>query len=94
MILFPFLTLVQLVYPILIMFEDEQALYIMCPLSLTERGFISANAKVSKYTDLCQYSLTVSEGMLFQFICYPQDHDYFSTIPYSLAKLTALGYND
>lgn len=34
----------------------------------------------SKYTDLCQYSLNASEGMLFRFICFPQRNGYFSSV--------------
>ena len=68
---FLFQTLVELVYLFLIMLEDELVEFIMYPLFLTERVFIAANAisRNGKYTDLCQYSLTVSEGELFQFIC-------------------------
>ena len=40
------------------------------------------------YTDVYQYSLTGSEGMLFKFICSAHDFDHFSSIPNSLAKLT------
>ena len=40
------------------------------------------------YTNIYQYSLTGSEGILFQFICSAHDFDHFSSIPNSLAKLT------
>lgn len=67
----------------------------MCPLSLTEPGFISPNAvsRNGKCTDIFQDSSTVSEGMLFQFICCLYDCDYFSSLLNSLAELTAM-YTD
>ena len=42
----------------------------MSLLFLTEQGFISANviSRNSKYTDFCQYTVTVFQEMLFQFI--------------------------
>ena len=62
----------------------------MCPLFLNEQGSILANVTSSngKYTDLYQYSLTGSEGILFQSICSAHDLDHFYSIPNSLAKLT------
>ena len=58
----------------------------MCPLFLTERGFIPTNtvSKNGKYT----------EGMLFQFICGPYNSHHFSSIPNLLGKLTASAYAD
>ena len=83
-----FLPEIQLVYLILIMLEDEDTQFIMYPLFLTERGFISANviSRNCKDTNPCQYSLTFSEGILLQFICCPHDSDNFSSIPNSLAN--------
>ena len=77
------------------MLEDENTQFTMRPLFLTEQGFISVNAilRNRKYADLCRYYLTVSEAILFQFICCLYDCDYFSSLPNSLAKLTAL-YTD
>ena len=51
------------------------------PLFLTEWGIISANAisRKGRYTDLYQYSLTVSERKLFQFICCVHICDQFSS---------------
>ena len=42
--------------------------------------------------DNCRYSLTVSEGMLFQLICCSHDCDYFSLIPNLLTKLTEMAH--
>ena len=68
----------------------------MFPIFLTKQGFILANAisRNGKYSDLCHYTLTVSEEMLLQFVCCPHDCDHFSSIPKSLAKLTASAYTD
>ena len=79
MIPFLFQTLVELVY-----------------LFLPERGFISANAtsRNGKCTDLFQYSLTVSEGIILEFICCPHDRDHLFAISNLLAKLAALAHTD
>ena len=91
MILFLCQTLVEIIYLILIMLEDEHAHFIMCPLFLTERGFILANAisRSGKYADLCQYSFIVStsKGMLFKSICCAYHSHHFSSKSDSLAKL-------
>ena len=67
-----------------------------CRLFLTERVLISANARSrnGKYTDLCQYFLTVSEGRLFRFTCCSNERDHFSSTQNSSAKLTASAYTD
>ena len=69
----PFLCqiLVELVYATVVIlnkiFGGEHAKFIMRFLFCLNRYIILANAtlKCGKYTDLHQYSLTVSEGMLF-----------------------------
>lgn len=96
MIIFLFQTFVGLVFFNLIVLEGEHTYLILCSLFSTEQGFISANAisRNSKYTDLCRYSLTVSEGITFQFSCCPEDCDHFSLIYNSLLKRTALRYTD
>ena len=55
-------------------FGDDPASFIV------KRGFMSEKtiSRNSKYTDLCEYCLAFSEGMLFQFIRCPQRHGYFS----------------
>ena len=57
-------------------------------------GFILVNAtsRNNKYTDLCQYCLTVSEGMLFWLIYCPQCHGSF--ISNFLAKLIPSAFTD
>ena len=54
----------------------------MCPPFLTDRGFIHAHA----------YSLTVSQCLLYQFICYPHNSNHSSSMSNLLAKLTASTY--
>ena len=68
----------------------------MCPLFLMERSFISENAisTNNKHIDLCQYSLTVSEGVLFQSICCLYDCGRFFSTPNSFVKLAASAYTD
>ena len=55
------------------------------PPAVRDGGVVNnVSSRNGKYTDLCQYPLTVPEGMLIQFICCPRDSDHFSSIPNSL----------
>ena len=77
-------------------FGEEHVKLIMCPPFLSEGVFGPANAISGngKYFDLCQYSLNLSEGMLFRFTCCLSEGDHVSSTPNLLAKLTNPAYTD
>ena len=60
------------------------------------RGFMSWNVilRTSKYTDPCQFCLTSSEEILFQFICFLQSRSHSSSVQSLLVMLTASTYTD
>ena len=62
-------------------------------LNLMKFYFSKCNIRNSKYTYHYQYSLSVSEGIIFQFFCCPHDCDHFFSTPNS-AKLNASAYTD
>ena len=52
-------------------------------LKWTTSHFRKCNSKSGKYTDLCQYPLTVPGGIIFHFVCCQPDCDHFSSMPNS-----------
>ena len=55
---------------------------------------VNVRSRNNEYTDLFQYCFTAPEGILFQFIYCLQYHEYSSSVPNLLVKLTASACTD